>query len=318
MFSTTPPSSNTQNLDNAYEVLCVTLEENVIFSGLPATKIAQAARKCFDAAQELGLNTLDDIAENQYQIVRLVTGTKCLTRFTSPKQSKSARKCRDCLLGALLILQREGQVPSKDPRACAPRFPSQQRTDRPLRFHEELLFRIATYNKWEGDTRGECVAIRAALLACGAYTSETTQVAPAHANDPHNPTQLNLKGANGFAAPRTVSIPQWVRPILEEAFQRQVARYPGAQHQPVAYTGSHSPGSNSASAAASTSVRNLLDLAGLAESGVKPHSVRNARILTVLKKEGLKQARIVTGTQNWEGVLHSTRLSLDDLLKKAA
>lgn len=291
------------------------LHADPILQGLDSHKIEQGILKCLVAAQNLHLETVEEIQNRQKEVLQKALGIRSLTAFAKAKQLRKLRRYRNCLLGGLLLLHYAGIGAKENPLESAPPLPTATRTDRPMESDEELLFRLAVYATWWKGGRAEVVAIRAALLACGACSSETTEVAPCDADDPRNPTVLTLKGAANFAGKRTVSIPGWVQPLLAQAFSAHMAKYPGAQNSPVAYGGKHAAGSHRACAAASSTIRQLLDAAGLSAVGLKPQSIRSTRIATVLTSEGLRPALDVAGSTSVDQVLRLTGTSVDGLLR---
>jgi len=259
--------------------------------------------------QSFDITTIEELTEHARGIILHASKLTTLTAFAQREEVDTAHLYRNTFHLMMRVLYDYNHIDPENicplPVPVAPY--SQQREARPLHPHEELLIRLTTQDIWNNQQMRGVLAIRTALAAASALTSEITLVCPDDFDNLSEPTALTLAATRQRTQKRQVTLPTWTRNLLSEAIQQHVTKHSSAAFSPMAYSSTnHSPGSHKASAAACASIATVFTEAGLGNSLITPTSLRNTRLKHVLLNDSLAEAFNQSGLKSIDVLYRNT------------
>ena len=295
------------------DAIQTTIEElfssDPLFTEIDLEPTRSALADCYTAMQSFDITTIDELTQHARGIILQASKLTTLTAFAKREEVDTAHLYRNTFHLMMRVLYDFNRIGPEN--NCPPPVPvapySQQREARPLHPHEELLIRLTTQDIWNNQQTRGVLAIRTALAAASALTSEITLVCPDDFDNLSEPTALTLAATRQHTHRRQVTLPIWTRNLLSEAIQNHVNKHSSAARSPMTYSSTiHSPGSNKASAAACGSIANVFKEAGLKTSLITPTSLRNTRLKHLLRNDGLAAAFNQSGLKSIDVLYRNT------------
>ena len=270
--------------------------ERSLLEDLEEHAIRRLTREIVAAAEDLGVPDLAGLVERAQEIVEEVTGLSAADRgqFLKSPRVLEVQRVRNTLAALVASVAVAAEQDARPILAALPKLQAPQggRT-RILTGEEILLLRLHTLGLAR-HRRGHGPASQYMLVEAGARPSETTAVRPADFDNLHDPAAVALSGMRGYAKPRTVSLPAWCRPVMQQIMTAHLAQHETAATSLLAYHGTHPAGSHEASASASGNLSRAMRHAGIVHQP-EATSILRWRIAHTEDTEGTNAAAVRSG-----------------------